>query len=87
MAYFIRLTHSSSETLERKRIKHDLILLCRLVYGFCNLNVPDFILISPSNFKTRGSGLKIGTEHSSSDFRRHSYISRVAVIPVSVELE
>ena len=78
--YFDRLKHFSLESLERRRIKYDLILLYRLIYGFCDLNVSDFISFSPNVFNTRGNGLKINIEHFNSDFRRHFYFNRVAKV-------
>ena len=78
--YFDRLELLCLETLEKRRIKLDLVLLYKLIYGFSDLNVSDFISFSSNMLNTRGNGLKINIEQISSDTRRHFYFNRVAKI-------
>lgn len=48
----ISLEQLDMETLEKKQIRLDLVLLYGFVYGFCNLNASDFISFLYDMFNT-----------------------------------
>lgn len=91
LSYSDKLKLYNLENLESKRIKLNLVLL-KLIHGFCDSNLSDFITWSSNVFSTCGSVLKSNTEQINCDTCRlfsltgiFSFFDRECIIKFSCD--
>ena len=79
LSYQERLTVLNLDSLEVRRLRADLCLLYRNIFGLCAINVENlFTLRDDVARPTRGHPYKIIQEHCVSKYRKNFFIQRVA---------
>jgi hypothetical protein len=76
LSYTERLTKLSLDSLQLRRLKFDLILTYKIIFGLVDTNVTDFFIMRTSS-TTRGHPYKIFAEHCSLDCRKYFFSNRV----------
>ena len=64
MSYSDRLGHLSIESLQLRRLRHDLIILYKLIHGCLDISASDFLTMSHL-VTTRGHKFKLSVQYSS----------------------
>ena len=77
MRYHERLEYLGLESLEMRRLRHDLIFTYKVVFGLVNDTCSELFEISSSSFTTRGHAYKLFKRYSRIDSRKHFFAERV----------
>jgi hypothetical protein len=75
--YKERLLQLKMETLESRRLRQDLLLAYKILFGLVDTNPQDFFTIANSGHDTRGHKYKLLTSHSRFDVRKYFFSERV----------
>ena len=76
MSYEDRLEQTGLISLEKRRVRGDLILLFKVMKGFIQIDYKKFFELSKVN-KTRGHSLKLVKKRSNGEQRKHFFSQRV----------
>ena len=79
LPYSDRLRRLNIETLELRRLKFDLVMVYKIIYGLVHLSCVDFFDISLASV-TRGSGLKLFVPDARLNVRKHFFAVRVVKV-------
>ena len=78
MSYLDRLRALGLTTLEDRRVRGDMIELCKLIHGLTDIDYSQcFQLIPPGPYSTRGHHLKLVRPHVRTERRKHFFSVRV----------
>jgi hypothetical protein len=78
--YKERLLQLEMKTLESRRLREDLLLAYKILFGLVDTNPQDVSTIANSGYDTRGHKYKLLASHSRVDVRKYFFPERV--IPV-----
>ena len=75
--YLTRLKMLDLETLEMRRLKADLILAYKILFGLINLNPNDFFSLPSTDNYTRGHAYRLSTSCSNSNVQLQFFSNRI----------
>ena len=75
LSYQERLNYLNLETLQLRRLKNDILITHKIIYGHLNVNSGDFFKINNRN--TRSNGLKLEKGQFKTDCRKYYFGNRV----------
>jgi ribonucleases P/MRP protein subunit RPP40 len=79
--YNYRLRALNLESLELRRLKADLILTYKILFGLIDLDPNNFFSLQPEhNINTRGHAFRLSVPDSNSDVRRHYFSTRIVTV-------
>ena len=76
LSYSNRLLKLGAESLQLRRLKADLVLMYRSLFGLVNIDTTNLFLPACSTYNTRGHLFKLGKEHCNLNCRMHSFACR-----------
>ena len=76
MSYSDRLGHLSIESLQLRRLRHDLIILYKLIHGCFDISASDFLTMSHL-VTTRGHKFKLSVQYSSVNTHKYHFPNRI----------
>ena len=79
LTYKERLSRLQLETLEKRRLIRDLIMVYKIIFGLINLSFDDFFTFSPIQ-STRGHTLKLQINRSRLDVRKYFFSNRIVKV-------
>ena len=79
LTYSERLRKLNLESLEMRRLKTDLIMMYKLLFGYVDIDFKEFFVINNAR-KTRGHAYRVRTQNSDKNCRRHFFTDRVAIM-------
>jgi hypothetical protein len=75
--YEERLKKVKLDRLDVRRLRLDLILTFKILFGLTSLNPDQFFQLAPSTVSTRGHGYKLYMPNVCTNIRKHFFCSRV----------
>ena len=78
LTYKERLAATNLDTLELRRLRTDLIVCYKIVFGLIKVEFNNFFSFAPAN-NTRSHGYKLFVEQSTPNIRYHSFCRRVVI--------
>lgn len=76
LGYAQRLKYLNAETLEMRRLRHDLIMVFKILHGLIILDHNDFFQLSRNNY-TRGHAYKLVKPICVNNARQYSFSCRI----------
>ena len=77
LSYPDRLARLNLDSLDVRRLRHDLILTYKIVFGLTTMNPEDFFTFANSNHNTRGHAYKLLPSHCRVNVRKGFFTERV----------
>jgi len=75
------LTHFHLDSLELRRLRSDLCMMYKIVFGLCDVDTDNlYVLRLDVSRPTRGHRFKIMLEHCTNNYRKNFFIQRVAPV-------
>jgi len=87
LSYPERLTALNLDSLELRRLRSDLCMMYKIVFGLCDVDTDNlYVLRLDVSRPTRGHRFKIMLEHCTNNYRKNFFIQRVAPVWNSLPL-
>lgn len=77
MSYITRCNSLNIETLELRRLRSDLLLTYKILFGLVDIVAADLFTLLNSGYNTRGHMYKLSFHHCRVDSRKHFFSERV----------
>jgi len=77
LSYANRLARLKLESLEVRRLRHDLILTYKILFGLTDMNQSDFFTFADRTHSTRGHAYKLLLSHFRVDVRKCFFAERI----------
>jgi len=80
MEYLARLSYLHLQSLERRRLTADLILIDRIIFGLVDVCMSDYFQLMSSNGDrtvTRGNPFKLSVNYCRTNTRKNNFSERV----------
>ena len=87
LSYDDRLVVLGIEKLELRRLKQDLIMAYKILFGLLDVNANELFTVHNANYGTRGHAYKLLQGHCRTDVRKHFFTERVVKIWNSLPAE
>ena len=84
--YKDRLQLLNMETLESRRLRQDLLMTYKILFGLVDVNANNFFTIANTGYDTRGHHYKLQANHSRVDVRKYFFAERVVHVWNSLAL-
>ena len=75
LSYDDRLVVLGIEKLELRRLKQDLIMAYKILFGLFDVNANELFTVHNTNYDTRGHAYKFLQGHCRTDVRKHFFIA------------
>jgi len=80
LSYADRLARLKLESLKVRRLRHDLILTYKILFGLTGMNQSDFFTFADRTHSTRGHAYKLLNSHCRVDVRKCFFAERVLLL-------
>ena len=87
LSYDDRLVVLGIEKLELRRLKQDLIMAYKILFGLLDVDANELFTVHKTNYDTRGHAHKLLQGHCRTDVRKHFFTERVVKIWNSLPAE
>ena len=77
LTYQQRLDKLNLDSLELRRLRNDLILTYKILFGLADVNAEDFFTLCHNGHNTRGHIYKLSTHYSRLDARKFYFSERI----------